>query len=104
MLSVLIAMFAAVDQLRVIVKHVMERPDKASEGPLQVMMKDQYANYVVRKLIDVADAEEREKMVVIIKTQANHLKKFNFGSGVAHVDILLAKMNNSPKYILREAF
>ncbi|OQR88901.1 hypothetical protein THRCLA_10036 [Thraustotheca clavata] len=74
-------MYASVNQLHVIVQHVME-PNEHGECPLQVMMKDQYANYVVQKLIDVADAEEREQMVVIIKTQASHLKRFNFGKHI----------------------
>ncbi|KDO35765.1 hypothetical protein SPRG_18907 [Saprolegnia parasitica CBS 223.65] len=74
-------MYASVHQLHVIVAHVMEANERG-ECPLQVMMKDQYANYVVQKLIDVADAEERERMVVIIKTQASHLKRFNFGKHI----------------------
>ncbi|KAH9078272.1 hypothetical protein Ae201684P_019363 [Aphanomyces euteiches] len=73
-------MYASVEQLHVIMRHVMDASD--GECPLQVMMKDQYANYVVQKLIDVADASERDKMVAIIKTQATLLKRFTFGKHI----------------------
>ncbi|KAF0695395.1 Aste57867_13784 [Aphanomyces stellatus] len=75
-------LYASVDQLRVIMRHVMDGKSPAVECPLQVMMKDQYANYVVQKLIDVADASERDKMASIIKTQASVLKRFTFGKHI----------------------
>ncbi|KAI8907870.1 armadillo-type protein, partial [Gorgonomyces haynaldii] len=47
--------------------------------PLFVMMKDQFANYVVQKLLDVASEKERIMLVTKIKPQLPSLKKFTYG-------------------------
>ncbi|RHY12353.1 hypothetical protein DYB26_007058 [Aphanomyces astaci] len=73
-------LYASVGQLRVIMQHILSTDH--GECPLQVMMKDQYANYVVQKLIDVADANERDKMAAIIKTHAAHLKRYTHGKHI----------------------
>jgi hypothetical protein len=35
--------------------------------PLQIMMKDQYANYVIQKLLDVVNEQQREQLIVKIR-------------------------------------
>ena len=47
--------------------------------PLFTMMKDQFANYVVQKLLDVANEEEKVMLVTKIKPQLPSLKKFTYG-------------------------
>ena len=46
------------------------------------MMKDPYANYVVQKVIDVADEEDRNAIVEHIKSQATQLKRFTYGKHI----------------------
>jgi hypothetical protein len=46
---------------------------------LFTMMKDQFANYVVQKLLDVANEDERILLVTKIKPQLASLKKFTYG-------------------------
>jgi hypothetical protein len=43
------------------------------------MMKDQYANYVVQKMLDVVDDDQRELLVTKIKPHMQSLKKYTYG-------------------------
>jgi pumilio RNA-binding family len=46
------------------------------------MMKDQYANYVVQKMLDVADPDQRDRLVIKIKPHLNSLRKFTYGKHI----------------------
>lgn len=46
------------------------------------MMKDQFANYVVQKMLDVADSTLRKKMMLAIKPHIPALRKFNYGKHI----------------------
>ncbi|OQS01319.1 hypothetical protein ACHHYP_01388 [Achlya hypogyna] len=74
-------MYASAAQLRMLVQVVLQVDDRG-QCPLQAMMKDQYANYVAQKLMDLANTDEREQMVAIVKMEASHLKRFNFGKHI----------------------
>lgn len=50
--------------------------------PLLLMMKDQFANYVVQKMLDVADSALRKKMMLAIKPHIPALRKFNYGKHI----------------------
>ena len=39
------------------------------------MMKDQYANYVVQKILDVCDPQQREMLVTRIRPHIQSLRK-----------------------------
>ena len=43
------------------------------------MMKDQYANYVVQKMLDVVDDEQRVLLVTKIKPHLQSLKRYTYG-------------------------
>ncbi|KAJ3273912.1 mRNA binding protein puf3 [Terramyces sp. JEL0728] len=47
--------------------------------PLYTMMKDQFANYVVQKLLDVATENQKLILVTKIKPQLPSLKKYTYG-------------------------
>ncbi|CAN0126372.1 unnamed protein product, partial [Phaeothamnion confervicola] len=49
---------------------------------LQVMVCDPYANYVVQKIIDVADETQRETIIDEIRTHAAQLKRYTFGKHI----------------------
>ncbi|KAG5459684.1 MAG: Pumilio1 in complex with Cyclinb reverse Rna [Olpidium bornovanus] len=53
------------------------RPDGTC--PLIAMMKDQYANYVVQKMLDVVEGEQRERLVARIRPHLSSLKKYTYG-------------------------
>src|SRR6218665_2435380 len=59
------------------------------------MMKDQYANYVVQKMIEVADSSQRKTLMNRIRPHMNALKRFTYGK---HILAKLEKyINNASK-------
>ncbi|KAL1545129.1 pumilio 2-like [Salvia divinorum] len=59
--------------------------------PLQAMMKDQFANYVVQKVLETCSDQERELIMCRIKVHLNALKKYTYGKHiVARVEKLVA--------------
>lgn len=53
--------------------------DEAGVTPLHSMMKDQYANYVVQKMLALATPPQRARMVVLLRENAPTLKRFPYG-------------------------
>lgn len=49
---------------------------------LQVMMKDQYANYVVQKMIDVSEPTQRKTLLHKIRPHVNSLRKYTYGKHI----------------------
>ncbi|KAJ8760314.1 hypothetical protein K2173_011867 [Erythroxylum novogranatense] len=63
--------------------------------PLQVMMKDQFANYVVQKVLETCDDQQLEIILNRIKVHLNALKKYTYGKHiVARVEKLVAAGGN----------
>ncbi|PKA62740.1 Pumilio like 4 [Apostasia shenzhenica] len=59
--------------------------------PLQAMMKDQFANYVVQKVLETCDDQNRELILSRIKVHLNALKRYTYGKHiVARVEKLIA--------------
>lgn len=59
--------------------------------PLQAMMKDQYANYVVQKVLEICNDQQRELILSRIKVHLTALKKYTYGKHiVARVEKLVA--------------
>ncbi|XAR66261.1 hypothetical protein NMG60_11012428 [Bertholletia excelsa] len=58
--------------------------------PLQAMMKDQFANYVVQKVLETCDDQQLELILNRIKVHLNALKKYTYGKHiVARVEKLV---------------
>lgn len=58
---------------------------------LQAMMKDQFANYVVQKVLETCNDQQRELILSRIKVHLNALKKYTYGKHiVARVEKLIA--------------
>ncbi|PKA45909.1 Pumilio like 4 [Apostasia shenzhenica] len=59
--------------------------------PLQAMMKDQFGNYVVQKVLETCDDHNRELILSRIKVHLNALKRYTYGKHiVARVEKLIA--------------
>lgn len=57
----------------------------------QAMMKDQFANYVVQKVLETCSDQQRELILSRIKVHLNALKKYTYGKHiVARVEKLVA--------------
>ncbi|XP_002962939.2 pumilio homolog 1 [Selaginella moellendorffii] len=60
-------------------------------APLQAMMKDQFANYVVQKVLETCSDQQREMLLGRIKVHLHALKKYTYGKHiVARVEKLVA--------------
>jgi pumilio RNA-binding family len=46
------------------------------------MMKDQYANYVVQKMIDVSEPTQRKILLQKIRPHMNTLRKYTYGKHI----------------------
>ena len=53
-----------------------------SHSSLLVLMKDQYANYVVQKMIDVAEPAQRKVLMHKIRPHISTLRKYTYGKFV----------------------
>ncbi|KAJ2857463.1 mRNA binding protein puf3 [Coemansia erecta] len=63
---------------------------------LVYMMKDQYANYVVQKMLDVVDDQQRELILTKIQAHMAALRKFTYGKHlISKVEKFLAAKENS---------
>lgn len=59
-------------------------------------MKDQYANYVVQKMIDVAEPTQRKHLMMLIRPQINSLKKYTYGKHIiAKIEKFFSKSSNA---------
>jgi len=57
-------------------------------------MKDQFANYVIQKIIDVVDDQQRELLVVRIRPHLPALKKCTYSKHIiSHVEKLMSIQN-----------
>uniref|UniRef100_A0A0N4Z674 PUM-HD domain-containing protein n=1 Tax=Parastrongyloides trichosuri TaxID=131310 RepID=A0A0N4Z674_PARTI len=61
---------------------IIEVCGDATNTPLLEMMKDPYANYVVQKMLDVADSTQRKRMMLAIKPHIISLRKYNYGKHI----------------------
>lgn len=69
----------------------------ANDGvvPLNVMMKDQFANYVIQKLLDVTKGDQHDRLVEAIKPHLTQLKKFTYGKHLASIEKLIQQESKS---------
>ncbi|CAG0915109.1 unnamed protein product [Notodromas monacha] len=84
----------SVNSGNVLVESVGVDAAAAASGPLQLMMKDQYANYVVQKMLDLAEPGQRKLLMNRIRPHVATLRKFTYGKHI------LAKLE---KYFMKSA-
>jgi len=72
---------------------------------MQAMMKDQFANYVVQKVLEICDDQQRELILSRIKVHLNALKKYTYGKHiVARVEKLVAAGGTYTCFVLSPSF
>lgn len=54
----------------------------SSSDALFTMMKDQYANYVVQKMLDIADLPQKRKLISQMKPHISNLKRYTYGKHI----------------------
>ena len=65
-----------------LIEEVCTANSDSPSSPLHIMMKDQYANYVVQKMIDVAEPTQRKVLMHNIRPHVNTLKKYTYGKHI----------------------
>ncbi|KAG9320155.1 hypothetical protein KVV02_004292 [Mortierella alpina] len=84
-----VAYGSSLDRQKLIEEVITTKPDGTS--PLALMMKDQFANYVVQKMLDVVDGEQKDVLVAKIKPHLQPLKKYTYGKHlITKVEKLMA--------------
>lgn len=62
------------------------------------MMRDQYANYVVQKMIDVCEHSQRKVLMHKIRGHISALRKYTYGKHIiAKLDKFFLKTPNLPQ-------
>ncbi|XP_021715376.1 pumilio homolog 1-like [Chenopodium quinoa] len=81
--------FGNAEEREILVNEMLGTTDE--NEPLQAMMKDQFANYVVQKVLETCSDQKREHILSRIKVHLNALKKYTYGKHiVARVEKLVA--------------
>ena len=71
-----------------IVATVTEVNEKG-ESPSLSLIRDQYGNYVIQKLLNTLKDAERDEFVELIKAQIALLKRFSYGKQIAAIEKLI---------------
>ncbi|RDL35132.1 ARM repeat-containing protein [Venustampulla echinocandica] len=77
------------DEQRKTIVAQMTALNSDGSSPLQLMMKDQYGNYVIQKLLLQLKGAERDAVVEQMKPQLAQLKKFNYGKQITAIEKLI---------------
>ncbi|ODH45354.1 hypothetical protein ACO22_00078 [Paracoccidioides brasiliensis] len=80
--------FGAEDQRKEILQ-LLTTPNDRGENPLLGLMRDQYGNYVIQKVLGQLKGSERENLVSQIEPQLIHLKKFSYGKQIVAIEKLI---------------
>ncbi|VAI63148.1 unnamed protein product [Triticum turgidum subsp. durum] len=81
--------FGSPEERQILINEMLGTTDE--NEPLQAMMKDQFANYVVQKVLETCDDHNRELILSRIKVHLNALKRYTYGKHiVARVEKLIA--------------
>jgi mRNA-binding protein PUF3 len=80
--------FGTTEQRKAIVAQLTAVHSDGS-SPLQLMMKDQYGNYVIQKLLAQLKGDEHDAFVEDMKPQLLQLKKYNYGKQIAAIEKLI---------------
>ncbi|POS85737.1 hypothetical protein EPUL_004828 [Erysiphe pulchra] len=67
-------------------------------NPLQLMMKDQFGNYVIQKLLAKLNGNEKSIFLSAMKTQLSQIKRFNYGKQIDVIEKLLLNSSQSSQY------
>jgi len=54
----------------------------STHGALYTMMKDQYANYVIQKMIEIAEPPQKKLLIQRIKPHLPVLRKYTYGKHI----------------------
>lgn len=68
---------------------VVLTPKEDGTLPISVMMKDQFANYVIQKLLDTTTGEDHDRLAGSIRPHLTALKRYSYGKHLASIEKLV---------------
>lgn len=74
--------YASRSERQVLIGEILDDGENMMNSPLYTMMKDQYANYVIQKMLDVADPAQRKILMHRIRPHMPTLRKFTYGKHI----------------------
>ncbi|ANB12572.1 mRNA-binding protein PUF3 [Sugiyamaella lignohabitans] len=87
-------LFGSESERRDLIDEILKaRSDNTSS--VAIMMKDQFANYVIQKLLEVSKGDDYDRLVNAIKPQLQSLKKYTYGKHLVSIERLLFPEDNS---------
>ncbi|KAJ5826142.1 hypothetical protein N7474_003280 [Penicillium riverlandense] len=84
--------FGTPDQRHHIIS-TLTSPNERGESPLLGLMRDQYGNYVIQKVLGQLKGAEREALIDQIKPMLSQLKKFSYGKQIVAIEKLIFDPN-----------
>ena len=81
--------FGSREERRNIVDTLTAVNETTGESPSSTLLRDQYGNYVIQKLLNTLKGQEREEFVELIKAQIALLKRFSYGKQIAAIEKLI---------------
>ncbi|EED19319.1 mRNA binding protein Pumilio 2, putative [Talaromyces stipitatus ATCC 10500] len=84
--------FGEESQRREIIRLLTAHNDRG-ESPLLALMRDQYGNYVIQKVLGQVKGSEREMIIDEIKPLLSQLKKFSYGKQIMAIEKLIVDPN-----------
>ncbi|KAF5866251.1 mRNA binding protein puf3 [Aspergillus alliaceus] len=73
---------------------MLTSPDETGENPLLGLIRDQFGNYVIQKVLGQLQGAERETLVEEIKPLLSQLKKYSYGKQIAAIEKIVAESNS----------
>ncbi|KAL0344930.1 UNVERIFIED_CONTAM: Pumilio6, chloroplastic [Sesamum radiatum] len=64
----------------ILIKEIIGHGD--NDDNLLIMMKDQYANYVIQKILQICSSDQRDMLLGLIKNHLTALKKYTYGKHI----------------------
>ncbi|OLL26291.1 Pumilio 2 [Neolecta irregularis DAH-3] len=80
--------YGSIEERQALIDEVSE-PTMDGSIPLVAMMKDQFANYVVQKMLDVTEGDQRDDLVQRIRPHLQQLKKYTYGKHLVSIERLM---------------
>lgn len=70
------------DQRRELIEMFIVGDGPPNPSPLSSLVRDQFGNYVVQRILDIAERSQRERVVEILREQVSAIKKYSYGKHI----------------------
>lgn len=72
----------SLDERQVLIEILIVGEGAPNSSPLNHLVRDQFGNYVVQRVLDVARPPQRERVVTILRAQVPAIKKYSYGKHI----------------------